>query len=205
MTEILDEELDDFLQGHAGNINTEKPAKILKVNSQYYVDVEYDENGQKDILYNVPVKHLQTNRAFVFLKLKEGDKGTIRFFDNDVDLYRTSGEEISTEVRVHDLNDNYYDFGFYPDKEQYLMPDCEICIGLKDQRALIEITEQGNILLSAQELTLSGATSISLSSTKITANASTVIIGEDTTIDGKKFLEHRHSNGNQGNPTGGVI
>ena len=48
------------------------------------------------------------------------------------------------------------------------------------------------------DITITGGGSVSVSGSSVT-------IGSDTTIDGKKFLEHTHSNGNQGKPTGGVI
>ena len=48
-------------------------------------------------------------------KLKPGDKGVVRFFDDDIDLYKNSGVLVkSDEVKVDDLNDNLFEFGFYP-------------------------------------------------------------------------------------------
>lgn len=151
--------IEDLLNGLSGDMLVEKPAKIIKVHNQYLVDVEYDNGGEKDFLYNVPVKHLQTNSAFVFLKLKQGDKGTIRFFDNDVDEYKNGSSNVSTEIRKHDINDNFYDYGFYPENEQYIMPDGEICIGLKNGTALMQFDENGDIVLSANNLTIN-ATSL---------------------------------------------
>lgn len=192
----------DILNGFSSQLLVEKPARITKVYNQYCVDIEYSEGGISDSLPRVPVKHLQTNRAFVFLKLKEGDMGTVRFFDNDVDGYKrgtieSEAAQVSESIRKHDINDNLYDFGFYPEKEQYIMPDSEICIGLRNQSALIEFTENGNIVLKANSLSISGAT--------IQVTGSNVEIGNSTKIDGKDFLSHTHSNGHEGSPTGGVL
>lgn len=49
-----------------------------------------------------------------------------------------------------------------------------------------------------------GSEKISLSQGNITLKADTITIDGTTTIQGKDFLTHTHSNGNQGKPTGGV-
>lgn len=192
-----EDSLIDILSGFSSQLLVEKPATVVQVHNQYCVDIEYYDNGTIGTLPRVPVKHLQTSNAFVFLKLKKGDRGTVRFFDNDIDHYKNSDYGASPDDRGHDLNDNYYDLGFVPDKEQYIMPDAEICIGLKNQTALIEFTGSGNIVMKAANLTVSG------SNVKITG--SNVELGSNTKIDGKVFLSHTHSGGHDGNPTGGVI
>ena len=156
-------------------------AKIIKVNSQDSVNIEYYSNGVADILQNVPVRHLKSPTGFFILKLKVGDRGVVRFFDDDIDLYRSSGVIAeSSETKVHDINDNIFEIGFYPDGD--------LVIGTK-AGALISLTENAIII----------------SGGNININGSNVNIGNNTTIDGKKFLEHVHSNGNQGANTGGVV
>ena len=123
------------------------------------------------------------------MKLKEGDRGIVRFFDDDIDLYRTSGVIAeSSEVKVHDINDNIFEIGFYPDTENYVYPDGDIVIGTK-AGALISLKDNN----------------INISGGNITITCSSVNLGNNTTIDGKVFLEHTHSNGNQGANTGGVV
>lgn len=164
-------------------------AKIIKVNSQDSVNIEYYSNGVADILQNVPVRHLKSPTGFFILKLKVGDRGVVRFFDDDIDLYRTSGVVAeSSEVKVHDINDNIFEIGFYPDNENYIYPDGDLVIGTK-AGALISLTEK-KINISGGDITITG---------------SSVNLGNNTTIDGKVFLEHVHSNGNQGANTGGVV
>ena len=164
-------------------------AKIVKVNSQDSVNIEYYSNGVADILQNVPVRHLKSPTGFFILKLKVGDRGVVRFFDDDIDLYRTSGVIAeSSEAKVHDINDNIFEIGFYPDNENYIYPDGDLVIGTK-AGALISLTENA----------------INISGGNININGSNVNIGNNTIIDGKKFLEHVHSNGNQGANTGGVV
>lgn len=54
-------------------------------------------------------------------------------------------------------------------------------------------------------LTNNGSTISSDSSGNITINGGNVTISGTTTIEGKKFLEHCHSNGHEGANTGGVV
>ena len=171
------------------DLRVQYAAKIIKVNSQDSVNIEYYSNGVADILQNVPVRHIKSPTGFFILKLKEGDRGIVRFFDDDIDLYRTSGVIAeSSEVKVHDINDNIFEIGFYPDTENYVYPDGDIVIGTK-AGALISLKDN-NINISGGNITITG---------------SSVNLGNNTTIDGKVFLEHTHSNGNQGANTGGVV
>lgn len=180
--------LDDILDGFSSSMLVEKPCRIIKVNSQYSVDVEFYENNRTDYLYNVPVKHMQTQKAYVFLGLNAGDYGTVRFFDNDVTDYYNGITPKIVDSRCHDINDNIFTAGFYPLKSQYVMTSGDIVIGTSSG-AVINIT--GN------DITISGGS--------INISASTVNLGSETVIDGQKFLEHKHSNGNNGCPTGAVI
>ena len=122
-------------------------------------------------------------------KLKPGDKGVVRFFDDDIDLYKNSGVLAkSDEVKVHDLNDNLFEFGFYPAPENYIYPDGDLVIGTR-AGALISLSNN-NINISGGSINISG---------------SSVNLGSNVVIDGKNFLEHQHSNGNQGANTGAVV
>lgn len=196
MPRTANDSLIDILNGFSGSMLVEKPCKVVNVNSQYSVDVEYYDNNDIDYLYNVPVKHIQTQKAFVFLGLSVGDCGTIRFFDNDVTGYYSNSEYVSDEERTHDINDNLFSVGFYPSVSQYVFPSGDVVIGTTSG-ATINLTSNG-ITINGGDITITGGGSVSVSGSSVT-------IGSDTTIDGKKFLEHTHSNGNQGKPTGGVI
>jgi hypothetical protein len=170
-------------------VRVQYAAKIIKVNSQDSVNIEYYSNGVADILQNVPVRHLKSPTGFFILKLKEGDRGIVRFFDDDIDLYRTSGVIAeSSEVKVHDINDNIFEIGFYPDNENYIYPDGDLVIGTK-AGALISMTGNG----------------INITGGNINITGSAVNLSNNTTIDGKVFLDHIHSNGNNGADTGPVV
>ena len=47
-------------------------------------------------------------------------------------MYKNSGVLAkSDEVKVHDLNDNLFEFGFYPAPENYIYPDGDLVIGTR--------------------------------------------------------------------------
>lgn len=180
--------LNDIMQGLLTAILVEKPCKILKVHNQYLVDVEYYDNYKKDVLYKVPVKHLQTQNAYIFLGLKPGDCGTLRFFDNDISYYNKGSEDSGNDNRCHDINDGLFSAGFYPASEQYIIPEGDVVIG--NQSGALMTFNGGTISISGGEISITG---------------SSVNLGANTTIDGISFLEHQHTNGNNGANTGGVV
>lgn len=55
--------LRDIFSSHSTKTLVEKPCKIIEVHSPYIVDVEIFDNNKSDILYKVPVKHIQTKKA----------------------------------------------------------------------------------------------------------------------------------------------
>ena len=186
MSKNCKEALNSIIEGLSTEILTEKPCKIVKIHSQYCVDIEYYDHNQAEILCKVPVKHLQTGNAYIFLGLQIGDRGTVRFFDTDTsDYYYACRSRI---FRKHNINDNLFSCGFYPAREQYVFPQGDVVIGTKSG-AVVNLTN-GNISIMGGNINIA---------------ASCISLGENTTIDGKVFLEHTHSNGNNGSPTGGVL
>ena len=188
MEKNCNDSLNKIFEGISGVTYVEKPCKVVNVNSQHSVDVEYYDNGTADMIYNVPVKHIQTQNAYVFLGITPGDYGTIRFFDSDIENYYLGNPVIAPEVRKHDINDGVFSVGFYPKTEQYEFVQGDLVIGTP-AGVVINITGTG-VTITGEEITL---------------NANTINIDGNTIIEGGKFLEHTHSNGNNGSPTGGVI
>ena len=189
MTRSCCDSLNDMLENLLTNFFVEKPCKITKVHSQALVDVEYYDNNIKDTLCKVPVRHMQTKNSFVYMALKPGDCGTVRFLDNSIkEYYQGNSSDTEVKGRKHDVNDNIFVAGFYPEPEQYVFPEGDLVIG-----------------------TLAGATitlnenSIKISGGAISIEGGHITISGNTMIDGKTFLSHTHSNGNNGSPTGGVL
>lgn len=154
-------------------------AKIVKVNSQDSVNIEYYSNGVADILQNVPVRHLKSPTGFFILKLKVGDRGVVRFFDDDIDLYRSSGVIAeSSEAKVHDINDNIFEIGFYPDNENYTYPEGDVVMGT-NAGALISMTGNG-IIISGGNVTIN-STAVNLGG----SDGAFVLTENSTIIDGE--------------------
>lgn len=180
--------LERILKSSRKETRVQLPAKIVKINNQDNVNIEYYSNGVASTLANVPVKHHKTQNAFFIIKLKEGDKGIVTFFDDDIDLYRTSGVIAeSNETKVHDINDNLFEVGFYPDNENYIYPEGDLVVGTK-AGALISLTDTG----------------ININGGNISITGSNVTINGNTTIDNKNFLQHTHQD-SQGGTTTGVL
>ena len=109
--------------------------------------------------------------------------------DSSINDYIDGETAYNFDDRQHNSNDGCFELGFVPNPSSYIFPPGEITIGSKTGSALITVDGE-NISISGGNVQISGAT---------------VNIGEQTIIDGKVFLEHQHSNGNQGANTGGVV
>lgn len=125
-----------------------------------------------------------------------GDKVEIIWpYDNKHAFYRGlpfgDGDKISS--------DNY-DWG-------WVTPNGFSLLVNKSTNSFLISNPQCSISVSSDgALTISTNSSISVTtSADATISASRVEIKGNTKIDDKVFLSHRHSNGNDGNPTGGVL
>ena len=196
---------DSIIQALKESINCALPCRVESVNGNY-VDVLMIRNDEIEdtVISNVPVKRPETQRAYIFLGLRKGDRGTLTFYDKSISDYVKGDEGYNGETRCHSIQDRSFSLGFVPDNEAYVYPsNADIEIGLKDGSAKINLTN-GIITLAGQNLQINAPNS-TIQGDNITISSSNVSIGSNTTIDGKVFLEHTHSNGNQGSPTGGVI
>lgn len=182
---------EDVINALKESINCSLPCQVEAVSGNY-VDVRMIRNDDIEdiIISNVPIKREETARAYIFLGIKQGDRGTLTFYDKSIEDYMLGDEDYNYDTRTHSIQDRSFSLGFVPDPEAFVYPEnTDIEIGLKDGSAKITVSG-GNITISGGNINITG---------------SSVSLGSNTTIDGKVFLEHTHSNGNQGNPTGGVI
>lgn len=182
---------EDVINALKESINCSLPCQVEAVNGNY-VDVRMIRNDDIEdiIISNVPIKREETARAYIFLGIKQGDRGTLTFYDKSIEDYMLGDEDYNYDTRTHSIQDRSFSLGFIPDPEAFVYPEnTDIEIGLKDGSAKITVSD-GNITISGGNINITG---------------SSVSLGTNTTIDGKVFLEHTHSNGNQGRPTGGVI
>lgn len=191
MQEDITEKLQNFVNYLRSSINCQCPAQIKKVNEDGTVNILVFRNDsiENQLLVGIKIKHLESGRAFIHLGVSEGDYGVVRYFDTSINDYIDGETAYNFDDRQHNSNDGCFELGFIPNPSTYIFPPGEITIGSKTGSALISIDNE-IIKISGGNVQISGAT---------------VNIGEQTIIDGKVFLEHQHSNGNQGANTGGVV
>jgi len=191
MQEDITEKIQKFVNRLSSLINVQSPAQIKKVNADGTVNVLVFRNDELEnqLLIGIKIKHIESGRGFIHLGVAEGDFGVVRYFDTNIDDYIEGISEYNYDDRIHDSNDACFELGFIPNPSSYIFPSGEITIGSKTGTALITINGN-NINIKGGNIQISG---------------SSVSIGSNTTIDGKVFLQHQHSNGNQGANTGGVI
>lgn len=121
------------------------PCEVVNVNGNY-VDVKIYINDEYPnmVLYNVPIQRQETQRAYIFLGIKEGDRGTLKFFDRSTEGYLQSDFDYNSDDRQHSINDRCFELGFIPDKEAYVYPNnVDIEIGLKGKSVKMSFTESG--------------------------------------------------------------
>lgn len=118
---------------------------------------------------------------FATWEIKEGDECILLFSDREIESWFINGD-VNPEgyTRMHDLTDAVALFG------------------------VRSIPNMINILRDCLNIFFGGS-GIVLENGKITINATNVDINGTLTINGTPYLSHKHSNGNQGNNTGGVV
>jgi len=202
------ERLISLLLASNKHINKQLPCVVKTVNSDNTVDVLIIKNDdtQNVVACNVPVKHTETQRAFIFLGLSRGDRGLIKFFDKSIESYKQTGdEEYNEDPRNHSDNDGIFEMGFYPKSEAYVFPtNKNIAIGNKDGSAEISIGTTGAIILNGVNVTIAGGNTTITGTSNTTITGGNVSISGNTKIDNKIFLAHTHTSATSGNPTSGV-
>lgn len=164
------------------SVNCQLPCKITSVNSDGTVDVLVfrNDNVPDCVFPNVPVKHIETSRAYVFLGVKVGDRGVIRFFDRSVEEYKKGNENETGDPRLHSFSDGLFEIGFLPTTEAYSFPsDKTIEIGNKNGSFKVSFAEDGGITIETQK-----NLSITCLNASITASASAVVNSPSVDLGG---------------------
>lgn len=179
------------------NINTStdelyilNPCKVIAVHNNFVDVLLYINDENPDfVIYNVPIIRPETQRAYIFLGIKEGDRGMCRFFDRSTEGYLQSDFDYNSDERQHDINDRCFELGFIPDAEAFVYPtDKEIEIGLKNTKFKLSVDNDGNInIVSAKDVTLNIDGNVTttikgnLTST-VQGNSSSTVNGTSTVI-----------------------
>lgn len=195
------QEIKDFIL--LSKIRCHLPCKVLKVDySSRTVEVQIQ--GKQDmgygayetfpVLSDIPIIEPHcTSRAYIITPLKAGDTGLLEFLDFNCSNFNQDGNiEPTLDPEFHSLNSSVFINGYIPQSNviDYGNSDCPIIMGLNDQTFTLTVNSSGELNIEAKTINITGGN---------------VTISGNTTIDNKIFLSHTHSNGNQGNPTGGVI
>ena len=125
---------------------------------------------------------------FETFPINQGDECIILFSDRETESWFINGD-VNPEAypRMHDITDAVAIFG------------------IRSLPKMIQIlTDAVHMFYGASELIMKQA-EMNLKSTTINIEGTNVNINGQLTINGVPYVEHIHSNGNMGNPTGGII
>jgi len=181
----MQDELNTFARGILDSDNSCLPARVVKVNDDGSVNVVAIRNDEiPDCVITVPVLRPETQRAYIMLKIKEGDRGVVKFCDKSIESYRLTGsEEYNGDDRQHSISDGVFQLGFLPDNEKFVFPDGEIVIGLKNNTFTLSVNENGSLTIGASAVTINSDVTING-----TLTATTDVIG-----GGISLKNHVHS------------
>ena len=183
--ESLNEVIDQVLTNRTDDIYVQNPCKVVGVHGNYVDVLLYINDEEPDfVIYNVPIIRPETQRAYIFLGIKEGDRGVCRFFDRSTEGYLQSDFDYNSDERQHDINDRCFELGFIPDKEAYVYPtNADIELGLKSGTVKMTFTDSGIAIVG-----------------NVTINGNLTVSGE---VIGNQIplSTHIHGNGNQGADT----
>lgn len=212
----LSEVTEDILDYTTDEIYVQNPCKVVKVNGNYVDVLLYINDEEPDqIIYNVPViRPAETQRAYIFLGIKEGDRGICRFFDRSTEAYLQSDFDYNSDDRQHDINDRCFELGFIPNAEAFVYPtDQEIEIGLKNKKFILSVNDNGTVnLIAKDDVTITVDKTVNLTAETVNLTATTVnskatinhtgniIVTGDVIASGISLQHHTHI-GNLGAPT----
>lgn len=174
-------------------VNCCLPARVVAVNGDGSVDVVAIRNDDvPDCVITVPVIRTETQRAYIELAIKAGDKGVVRFCDKSIERYRLTGnEEHDKDDRNHSLSDGLFELGFLPENERFEFPSGEIVIGLKNNKFTLSVDDSGNLQITSAKADISADSSTvvltgtsSLTSKDLTVSAESATITAETTVNG---------------------
>ena len=170
--ESLNEVIDQVLLNRTDELYVQNPCKVVGVHGNYVDVLLYINDEEPDfVIYNVPIMRPETQRAYILLGIKEGDRGVCRFFDRSTEAYLQSDFDYNSDERQHDINDRVFEHGFLPDKEAYeYLTTASVEIGLKNGACKISIADDGTLNV--------------VSTVAINITAPTVTITGNVVVDG---------------------
>lgn len=144
--------LNQLLNTTTDELYVQTPATITEVSADgnYVNAILHINDDEPDIeVFHIRVQRPETQRAYIYLGIKKGDKGIVRFFDRSIEGYLKSDYDYNSDDRQHDINDRTLQLGFLPDKESFIYPTAEnadIEIGLKNGNVKMTFTDDGIVI-----------------------------------------------------------
>lgn len=155
------------------------------------------------------------NNSEFFAVPEIGSKIWLKFpFGDDSFPYYTTRNPFGKFAKSDKFKDNYPHEWGWADKDFLFKIDRDKgTFLLKNGKSYVSGEINGrtdvcgdNIYITGESsVVINGDNNVNVKSSRVNIEGSNVNIGNSTTIDGKLFLTHQHSNGNDGRPTGGVI
>lgn len=176
--ESLEQVLSRLLTRTTDEIYCSCPCQVLRVNGNYVDVLAIINDDEPDFpLYHVPIKRTESQHAYVFLKISEGDYGTLNFFDRDTtDYIATGNTDYNYNDEQHSINFRAFELGFVPDPSAYNYTTTALIeIGCKDGKTSISL-DRGVVTINSATVNVNATT------TNITSTT-TNIMG-NVTIDG---------------------
>lgn len=181
-------------------INCSLPAKVTQVNEDGTVNVVAIRNDEiDDCVVTVPVIRQETQRAYIQLAIKTGDRGVLTFMDRSIEDYRFGDDSYNGDNRSHSISDGIFRIGFLPDNEKFIFPEGEIVIGLKNKKFTLAVDAEGNLSISAETIIINSKSNTINGDVKVNG---TVTVSEDVIGGGISLKNHTHKyNPGPGAPT----
>ena len=176
--ESLEQVLSRLLTRTTDEVYCSCPCQVLRVNGNYVDVLAIINDDEPDFpLYHVPIKRMETQNAYVFLKISEGDYGTLTFFDRDTtDYIATGNTEYNYNAEQHSINFRAFELGFVPDPSAYNYTTTALIeIGCKDGKTSISLNK-GVITINS--------TTVNVNATTTNITSATTNITGDVNIDG---------------------
>jgi hypothetical protein len=189
-------ELTIFAKAIQESVNCCLPARVVQVNQDGSVNVVAIRNDKiDDCVITIPVIRPETQRAYIYLGIKAGDRGVVKFMDKSIEEYRLTGSEAyNNDDRSHSLSDGVFQLGFLPDNEKFVYPEGEIIIGLKNNTFTLNVDEKGSLTISAKSITINSDVTING-----TLTTTTDVVG-----GGISLKSHTHSGVTSGSSNTGL-
>ena len=202
--ESINELASKFFENVTDELYCLLPCQVVGVNGNYVdVKVFINDNEPDMVLYHVPIQREETNRAYIFLGIKQGDRGVLKFFDRSVEGYLQSDFDYNSDDRQHDISDRCFELGFLPDAEAYeYLTTASIEFGLKNGKCAISINDDGT-------LNVNSTVAMNVTAPTVTITGNVVVNGTieatgEITGNSIPLSAHKHSGVQTGSGTSGL-